>query len=83
MFIALATAFALGVAIEIGCVALRRAGAGRGWLALGVLAIALVPVVPVVGALAGAPLRVTIAALALPSSPPVSSGRGGRGGTDR
>lgn len=56
----------MGVAIEIGWVPLRRAGASRDWLALAALAIALVPVVPVVGALVGASLRMTLVAFAVP-----------------
>jgi hypothetical protein len=63
VFIGIATAFAMFVAIEVGWVPLRRAGAAKGWLALAALTIALVPVAAIIGTLIGG--RAVVAALGL------------------
>jgi hypothetical protein len=65
VFIAIATAFAMFLAIEIGWVPLRRAGAGRGWLALAGVTIALVPLASIAGWLIGPSGRAVVAAAGL------------------
>jgi hypothetical protein len=67
VFIGVATAFAMFLAIEIAWVPLRRAGAGRGWLILAALSIALVPVAAIAGWYVGERGRAVVAALGLAS----------------
>jgi hypothetical protein len=65
VFIGIATAFAMFVAIEVGWVPIRRAGAGRAWLGLAALAIALVPVAAIIATLIGERGRAVVVALGL------------------
>jgi hypothetical protein len=66
VFIALSTAIAMGFAIEAALVPARRAGVGRAGLALIGLTIALIPLAPTVGILAGASVEASVVLLLVP-----------------
>lgn len=66
IFVALVTALAMGAAIEVGWVPLRRRGAGRPLLAVVALAIALVPVVAAAAGLVVASIGLTALVVFLP-----------------
>ena len=65
VFMAIATAIAMYLAIEVGWVPLRRAGAGRGWLLLSAITIALVPFAAIVGWIIGDRGRAVVATVGL------------------
>ena len=66
IFVALVTALAMGMAIEVGWVPLRRRAARRPLLAVVALAIALVPVVAAAARLLGASIGLAAALVFLP-----------------